>query len=859
MFSLAVRNFTARKWRSLSTALAVFFGVAMIAGTLMLTDSVDRSFDQLFSEVNAGIDVTVRPHVEVEGEFGSGQQFARPLDESMLDEVRAVDGVAKADGVIGDPSITIVDENGERVGPMGPPHLAVSPVDEPFESFTPGEGRSPESDDEVMIDTYTAEKEGYEVGDTIRITGRPGEREYTISGIGEFGSGAPLGGASLVQFTLAEAQRVTGKEGKLDEIDVAAEEGVTPEALAATLREALPASVDVRTGAETATEDAQHIQDGFGFLSTALLVFAGISVFVGAFLIFNTFSITIAQRTREIAMLRTLGASSRQMLTGVIVEAVLVGLLASALGIAGGFGFVELVKGLFKSAGFELPSSGLVIQASTVVIAVAVGLLTTLAAALSPALRATRVAPLEALVETGGGQTAALEARSRRRTIASVVLIAAALILLPVGLFLTTEVGTTLPILGAALVVLFIGIAMVGDRFVPALASAIAWPIERLRGVTGKLARENSQRQPGRTAITAAALMIGVALVVFVGVFAASIQSSLADNLDRQFAGDVAIVATDGFSPLPSAITDEVEEMDGVETVSALSYLPARLDPQRRDFFATGIDSDTIGEVASLDWAEGSDAVLAELGEGGAVVDENFAEDEGLAVGDEVQVVGPSGDSVALTVQGITKRSRFIVDTLALDRGVLRDELGAQDDTTIFVNFADGADPAAVRTEIDTLLAEEFPSAEARNQEEYKQDREEELNQLIALIYVLLGLSVLVSLFGVINTLSLTILERTRELGMLRAIGTSRRQVRQMIRYESIVTALLGALVGAVIGLGLGAAAVIALADEGLELTIPVTLPIVVLVTAIALGIVAAVTPARRASRVDIIRALQYE
>jgi putative ABC transport system permease protein len=862
MLSIALRNFSARKLRALSTALAVFFGVAMVAGTLMLTDSVNRSFDTLFTEVNEGIDVTVRSRVAVEGEFGAN--FARPLDESLVEDVREVEGVELAEGSIGDDSITIVDEDGERIGPPagGPPHLAVSvlPEEVPFQAFTIVDGAEPASADEAAIDSITAEEEGYEVGDTLRVTGPPGEKDYTISGIGEFGSGASLGGASLVEFTLPEAQRITGQEGKVNEIDAVASEGTSPADLAAAISAALPPdAVEVRTGEQTASEDAGDIQEGFGFLSTALLVFAGVAVFVGAFLIFNTFSITVAQRTREFAMLRTLGASSRQVLTAVLVEAALVGLLASVLGIAGGFGFVELIKALFEAMGFSLPTSGLSLELGTVVIALAVGMVTTVVAALSPARRATRVAPLEALVETAGGATDGESARSRRKTVIASILVAAGVVLLPVGLFATSDIGSALPMLGLGLVLLFIGLAMVGDRFVPPLASGLGWPIERLRGVTGLLARENSQRHPARTATTAAALMIGVALVVFVGVFASSIRASLTDTLDRQFVGDVAIVNTDGFSPIPSRIADEVASLDGVEVVSPTTLLPTEIEPGANEVLVAGIEPETLGAVATLDWTDGDDAVVSNLARDEAIVDENFAEKNKLEVGDELEVTGPSGDVITATVAGITTRSRFIVDEVAMSRDVLRDQLGATEDTTTFANFADEADPDATRAEIDSLLSERFPNAEARSQEEFKQDRENEINQLIALIYVLLGLSVLVSIFGVVNTLSLTIFERTRELGMLRAIGTSRSQVRRMIRYESIVTALLGAVVGAVIGLALGIATVIALESEGLELSVSPSLPITVLIAAIVIGVVAAIGPARRASKIDVMEAVQYE
>jgi putative ABC transport system permease protein len=859
MVGLAIRNVAVRKWRALTTALAVFFGVAMIAGTLMLTDSVNRSFDDIFTEVNAGIDVTVRPRVEVEAEFGPLP--GEGMDASVLDEVEATPGVAKAQGSIGDPSITILDEEGERIGPPqgGPPHIAISPLEEPFESFEIVDGERPTSSDQVAVDSITADEEGYEVGQTVRITGPAGAKEYDIVGIGEFASGTPLGGASLAQFTLPEAQRLTGKGGRFDEIEVEAADGTEPEALAAALAARLPRDVEVRTGAETAEEDASDIQEGFGFLETALLVFGGIAVFVGAFLIFNTFSITVAQRVREFAMLRTLGASSRQILASVLAEAAIVGLLASALGIAGGFAFVELIKAAFKAMGFELPTSGLALDWTTIAIALGVGTGATLVSALIPALRATRVAPLEALRESAGSQ-AEIEARRSRGSVIAAVMALLGLALIMVGLFATNDVEPALLRMGVGLVLVFIALAMLGHTYVPPLASAIGWPIERLRGVTGRLARENAQRQPGRTAITAAALMIGVTLVVFVGVFTSSIKASVDETLDRQFAGDVAIVNTDGFSPIPSAIADEVASVEGVEAVSPIAQAPAKVDGVEDDILLNGIEPQGVAEIANLDWDEGSDELLAELGPTGAIVESGWGEDKGVSVGDEVTITGPRGDRIKGTVEGsVRDEAGLVVESIAIPRPTLRERFGVRDDFITFAGFAPGADPEATRDRVDTLLEERFPNAEARSQQELKDDQAEQIDQLVALIYVLLGLSVLVSLFGVANTLSLTIFERTREVGMLRAIGTSRAQMRRMIRYETVITTLLGTIVGTIVGLGLGAAAVSALEEEGLVLSISPTLPIVVLVLAIIFGIVAARRPARRASRLNVIEALQYE
>lgn len=858
MLGLAARNLSARKFRTLSTALAVFFGVAMVAGTLLLTESVNRSFDELFTEVNAGIDVTVRERVVVEDPLS--ETPASGFDESLVERVRAVDGVAEAEGVIADTTIAILGDDGERIGPPqgGPPHIALSlPEIDEFNSLTLVEGEAPAGPDQVAIDRDSVEAEGLEIGDEIRITGSAGARTYAISGITEFGSGSL--GASLAQFTVAEAQRLTDKQGRFDEVDIAADEGVTPEQLAPRIAELAGEKFDVRTGSETADEDAGDIQEGFSFLTISLLVFAGIAVFVGGFLIFNTFSITVAQRSREFAMLRTLGASSRQVLRAVLFEAALVGLIASALGIAGGFGFVELVKAMFTSFGFELPVTDLRLDANTVAISVAVGVVATVAAALVPALRATRVAPLEALRESGGS-TEVAERTGKRRTVISSVLLALSIALILSGLFLSEEFGPALTQLGAGLVLLFIGVAMLGGRLVPPIAGSIGWPIERLRGVTGRLARENAQREPARTATTAAALMIGVALVVFVGVFSSSLRTSIGESIDRQFAGDLTILNSDGFSPISSRTSEEVAGVEGVGVVAPATFVPALIEQNGEEVIVSGLEPAAAVQIFNLDWAEGSDETLTDLGPGGVIVEAGWGEENDVAVGDALTVTGPSGDVIEATVAGSVRDSAgLVVESLAVSRDTARDELGARDDALVVLGFTPGADPVATRERVEALLEERFPNTEARDQAELKADQEESVGQLVTLIYVLLGLSVIVSIFGVVNTLSLTILERTRELGMLRAIGTSRSQVRRMVRYESVINALLGTTVGTVIGLALASAAVEALKEDGLILSIPVALPFVVLLAAIVLGVLAAIRPARRASRLDIIESLQYE
>ncbi|HET6830095.1 MAG TPA: FtsX-like permease family protein [Solirubrobacterales bacterium] len=859
MFGLALRGLASRKLRAALTGFAVMLGVAMVAGTFMLKGSVDKAFDDIFAEANAGIDVTVQPRSAFDTGFDLPESGAA-LSQSLVSEVEGVEGVEKAAGGINDStSIAILDEDGDRIGPPGggPPHIAGSVEPEPFNPFTWIEGSAPDSATEVGIDSITADEEGYEVGQKITVSGVRGAREYTLSGIGRFGSGIPLGGASFALFTLPEAQAITGKVGELDNIDVEAASGVSADELSARLNAALPNDAEAKTGAEDAAEQSADIKEGFSFLTTFLLVFAGISVFVGAFLIFNTFSITVAQRTREFGMLRTLGASSRQVLATVFGEALMLGIIASVIGIVAGLGFVALVTGAFKAMGFELPQSGIVVNGASIIVPLIVGIVSTLGSSIVPAIRATRVTPLEALRD----DAQAAEKPSRRRVWIARGLVLVGIVAIAAGLFATASFSSALPLLGLGLILLFIGIAMLAGTLVTPLASLVGRPIERLRGVTGRLARENTLRNPSRTATTSAALMIGVALVVFAAVFAASATKSVGDALDETFAGDLIIANTDGFSPISPEIGREIAAVEGVETVSPLAGAPAEVELETTEqSLIAGLDPATLTDVAELDWVEGDDGTLTGLGPDQAIVESQWAEDHDVAVGDTVTLRTATGEEIEVEVAGsIRDRVQLLVTSLALPVDTLRRQFEVRQDFADLVGFAPGADSDAVGDRVDELLAKRFPQADARDQEQFKQEQEDGINQLLALIYVLLALSVIVSLFGVVNTLVLTIYERTREIGMLRAIGASRSQIRRMVRYESLITALIGALIGAVIGLGIAIAAVEALKDEGLVLAVPVVGIIVVLIVAGIAGIVAGIWPARRASKIEVMEALQYE
>jgi putative ABC transport system permease protein len=859
VFRLALRGLSSHKLRASLTALAILLGVAMVAGTLMLSDSVNRSFDDIFAESNAGIDVSVRAKVEVEAAFGA--QAGTAVPERLLGMVEETDGVEQASGAIGDgSSIAILDEEGDRIGPPqgGPPHIASSVQPEPFNAFTYVEGAPPTADDEVVIDSITADEENYEVGQTIPITGAEGLREYTLAGIARFGSGVPLAGASLAEFTLPEAQRITGKQGEFDEIAVEAAEGVSPEELRDRLREVLPGSVEVRTGEEIASDDADDLKEGFGFLTTALLVFAGITVFVGAFLIFNTFSITVAQRTREFGMLRTLGASSRQVLAAVVGEAFVLGLIASIIGVVAGAGFVKVLLAVFKSLGFELPEAGLPIEPRTIVVALAVGMLSTMLSALIPARRATSVSPMEAVQEDGAGSGE--DGHPRRRTLVAAAVLSLGVFLLLFGLFAADGTTATLANMGIGLVLLFIGIAMLGGRLVKPLAGFVGRPIERLRGVTGKLARENTLRNPGRTSTTSAALMIGVALVVFVLMLGSAITKSVTDALDKTFTGDVAIYNVDGFSPISDRVAPAVASEPGVDAVSPITASAARVEGVDGNQALIGWDPSSLAAAADLDWVEGSDETLVSLGADGAIVESTWAEDNDVEIGDTLVLTAPDGGELEVTVEGsVRDRIALLVDSVAVTNELLRERFDVRQDAFILSKFDEAASFDEVRGEIDELLAARFPNAEARSQQQLKDEQEEGVNGLVQLIYVLLTLAVILSLVGVVNTLILTVLERKREIGMLRAIGASRSQVRRMIRYESLITAMIGAMIGAVVGVAVAIAAVKALEGDGLVLSFPIAGILAVLVLAAIAGVVAGIWPARRASKIEVMEALQYE
>jgi putative ABC transport system permease protein len=851
----ALRGLLSRKLRTALTALAIVLGVAMISGTYVLTDSIDKAFDAIFEDVREGSNAVISGKSAFDLSEGSGSENPT-FDESVLDEVRALPGVAAAEGGVDSPAAQLIDEDGDAIVFGGAPNLGFSIArgDSRFNPLTLEDGSWPGSD-EVVVDVSTADKKNLEVGQQIGVQAEGPIERLRISGLVKFGSVSTIGGATLAGFDLPTAQRLFGKVGRLDEIAVAAKQGVSDDELVSQITAILPPETQVRTAEEQSRADAEETDEFISFLQGFLLAFGGIALFVGSFVIANSLSITIAQRTRELATLRMLGASRRQVLGSIIVEAVVVGVVASVLGLFLGLLLAEGLFGLFNLVGFTMPNQGLVFLTRTVVVSLLAGILVTLLASLRPALRATRVPPIAAVRE---GATLPPGRFHRFRGIGAALTAALGFAALGYGLF-GSGLGTTqiLIWMGLGALLIFLGVALFSSHLVRPLARALGWPAARAGGAAGKLARDNSRRNPQRTASTAAALMIGLALVTLVATLAAGIVQTFrgaVDDLWKDSESDYGITAQNNFQPIPIAAADAAAKAPGVESV--MNVRTGEVLAIDKAIFATAVDP-TARENIALEWKDGSQDVLANLGDDGAFVDDGYAEDNDLEVGSLIGLTFPNGSAELMTVEGIfdppaggSPFGNVTISTAVWDRHV-------EQPRNLYSFVAMRGDVSDENTRVLEEALDDFPNAKVQTREEFIDNQISALNAVLNILYVLLALSILVSLFGIVNTLVLTVFERTREIGMLRAIGMTRRQIRRMIRHESIITALIGAAIGIVLGVVL-AALLIARVDF-IDFTFPTAQVIIFVVAAIVVGVVAAVFPARRAAKLDPLQAISYE
>jgi putative ABC transport system permease protein len=853
MGKVAVRGLFARKLRLALTVLAVVLGTTLIAGTYVFTDSINSAFDTIFTVSNEGTDAAITPHKTIDTTDNGGTPPTIPA--SLLDQVRRSPGVASADGSIFDVG-TVLGKNGERISKGGAPNFIASIADQPrFEGFTIKAGRRPRAADEAAIDAATAGKQGWTLGDKVCAVATAERKCYTLVGTTQIAGLSSFGGATVLDVILPEAQRMLGKGSGFDEIQASAKPGVTAQQLKAELRRTLPRSVDVRTGTEQAAKQSKDIRDNLGFLTTALLAFAGIALFVGAFLIFNTFSITVAQRMREFALLRTLGASRRQIMRAVITEGLALGFVGGVVGFALGIGTAALLRALFKLVGADLPTKGVVIETRTVIVTVIVGTVVSLVASLSPAIRAMRVPPVEALRE---GAVPMAHSRGRRMAILASVLLAAGVALMCVGLFGSLKSDSAaISFMGGGAALTFLAVALLSPRLVRPLANLVGRPIERMTGITGRLARENAIRQPGRTAVTAAALMIGVALVTFASIFAAGAKATVDKAIDANLESTFVVQNTDGFSPFSPEVLRTVDRIDGVDSVTGVRFSQAKVRGVDGNQSVSSIDPQTFLDLYKLDMKEGGEAAVRALGPDQVLVDSDYADAHDANVGDALQVTTPTGNHLALRVSGIVDDNGGLTGKLTITNAVAQSQFGEPKDAFGLIGIDRGADANAVKQRIASVLDQRYPEAEVLTNQEFKDDIAGQVNQLLGLIYALLALAVIVSLFGIVNTLVLSISERTRELGMLRAIGTSRKQVKRVVRWEAVITSLIGAVLGIVMGVVLAVLFTRPLDD--FTLSIPVLSLIFLFILAGIAGVGAAVLPARRAAKLDVLQALAYE
>jgi putative ABC transport system permease protein len=855
MLRVALKGLAGRKLRALLTAIAIILGVAMISGTYVLTDTINNAFTSIFTETYKNADAIISAKTAFTNDNGNGVQ-APSFSDYLLGRVKALPDVKAAEGSVTDAQTKLVGRNGKVVSTHGAPSLAFSVNPNGDQRFNPLQlvaGTWPSGPDEIAIDSNVASSKHYKVGDTIGVERNGPVQKFRIAGIVKL-PGVSIGSATLSVFDLPTLQTLLGRVGKLDLIRVQAKTGVPTSKLIAEIKPVLPASAQIRNTSAQVKEDKKSVNGFTSFIRYFLLAFAGIALFVGSFVIANTLSITIAQRTREFATLRTLGATRRQILRSVIVEALVIGILGSVTGLFLGLALGKGLKWVFSLLGFGLPTAGTVFENRTIVVCLVVGTVITLLASLRPALRATRVPPIAAVRE--GAELP--RGRFARWTpfISGATLLIGVLLLAYGVLAHNLPTASRLFSLAAGILLLFFGVAANAQRLVRPLASVLGWPGTRIGGAAGTLARDNAMRNPKRTASTASALMIGLALVTFVAILGQGIRSSFESAVDDLFKANYAVTSQDTFTPLTIAAERAVAKAPGVTAVSGIRAGSARVFGSVENL--TGADPE-LTKVVHLDWKEGSNAVPAELGKTGAFVDDKYAKKHHLHVGTPLALETPTAKTLHLKVLGIFKlpKGGSPFGPVTISNALFDANYVDPENEMAFVDIKGGVSDANTRA-LNAAIAG-FADAKVQTHSQFKANFEKPLNNILSLLYVLLALSVIVSLFGIVNTLVLSVFERTRELGMLRAVGMTRRQTRRMIRHESVVTSLIGAALGIVVGFFLAILVTHALSSEGIVFAVPYASIVYFVIAAIVVGILAAIWPARRAAKLNVLAALQYE
>ena len=844
MLKISLRSLLSHKLRLALTTLAVILGVSFVAGTFILTDTINATFTSIFSAANAGVAVTVHGHQLAGQESSIGGSSNQPVPTSLLTTVRSVPGVKNAVGSIFRNGATLIGGDGKPIGGNGPPSFGANWIADPeISPYRLRSGTAPRQPGDVVVDAGTAAKHNLAVGQSIPIVFAGGaEEHFTITGIAGFGNSDNLAGATITLFTEATAERVLEGKDKYDSILVSAQPGVTDITLRDRIAAAAP-SYEAATGQAAAAAAEQSTEATIStFIGTPLLVFAFISLFVGSFLIINTFNILVAQRTRELALLRALGATRAQVMRSVLVEAGVTGFIASILGFGAG---ILIASGLISLFG-STSTGGLTLLPRTFIIAVLVGTVVTVLAATLPARRATRIAPVAALAEAQP-ETQELP---RRRVIAGSVILALGCAGLVAGLFAGT--GSTLQLVGVGFLGVFLGVALLAPLLVRPIATVLGWPVRRLRGAPGLLAGENARRNPRRTALTASALMIGLALVTCVAVLTDSVRTSTNNAIAGAFRADFIV-----FNQGPSFNTEAADTLrrdPKLTDITEVRTTRVLIKGTSQDIAA--IDPSNLNSVLALTMLGGDAPAIASSNT--AIVDSSSATSSNLHVGDVVTFVFPEGATVPIHVGGIYKTNALVTGYL-VSLATMQPNVPTARDNLVLANAAPGITQPQAEAALNHDVSA-YPLLLAKSRDQYRAFVGASLDSFLNLITTLLAFAIIIAVLGIANTLALSVLERTRELGLLRALGMTRAQTRTMVRWESVIISLIGAVLGLVVGTGLGVVVTSALHDLGIDtISIPGGNLILYAVAAGVFGVLAAIIPTIRAARVDILRAITTE
>jgi putative ABC transport system permease protein len=847
MWKVTLKGIWSKKVRFLLTGFAVMLGVAFVSGTFVLTETISNTFNGLFNDIYQHTDAVVRAKEEFSGQ-GFGNEGRGTVSADILPTVRNADGVAAADGTVQGLAI-IVDKQGKALGSngRGAPTLGFSYIpDRELSTIHLVEGRGPRGPNEVVIDKGSADDAGYRVGDKVPVITKAGRDEYTLTGIVKFGSTNSLLGATIAAFAPNTATRLLGTPGQFQAIDVKASSGVTQNEVVHNIRDALKAepgtsNIEVISGKDITAESQSNLKNNLSFFNTFLLIFAVVALLVGSFIIFNTFSIVVAQRSRELALLRAIGAGQGQVLNSVLFEAVLVGLVASTVGFVAGIFLAVGLKALLGALGLDIPATSIVVPATAFIWSYVLGMVVTVVAAIAPALRAARIPPIAAMRDA----TIDRSSTSPRRAVFGIVITLVGLALLVLGLF----GNSGLLYVGVGMGVVFLGVAVLGPMIAAPISGALGIPIQKLKGVTGLIARENAIRNPKRTSATAAALMIGVALVGLITVFAASARTSVNAAIDRSMKADY-VISSPGFGQgsIPLEAQRSIAQLPEVTSASGIRSGQAKISGSVTQVIAA--DPSKIDSLFDLQPTQGK---ISDLTPNGIAVLDTTASDNGWKFGDTVPVTFAQTGSQPFKVEAIYKQSGFtnyVIPIAAYEKNFTE-----QLDFQVYVSTKGGVTPE--NTAAIKQVMKQYPGPKVETRDEYKASQAAQINQFLNLVYVLLFFAIVIALFGIANTLGLSIIERRHELGLLRAVGMTRRQLRSSVRWESVIIALLGTVLGLVIGVVFAWAMVKALADQGIDKfsIAPAQLLFIVILAAL-FGVLAAAWPARRAAKLDVLASI---